>query len=277
MPLPVIQFHGTHNAADLIRLFLQTEARWTEHLAEPEPLDVGTTYANAELAEVYDANNVRDVALADGMTPAQAMAMVEVHYAEKKARCAYWTMNSSAPADQTRPMVDHLLEQGYRAIVSDVLALGYAPDGRIIEAPGIKIIPTRASFRHARELFEEIDRARAHPPACAEAKMLHLDDPHWDSLLALKDGRAAAHVGVLGAGEIGRIKQVMVAEPFRRQGIALAMMSRALEICARSLFRHVMISVSAANEPARRLYQKIGFKKVGGVTSYFAPWTNWNG
>src|SRR5438067_1819420 len=80
-----------------------------------------------------------------------------------------------------------------------------------------------------------------------EAAMAHLDDPHYDALLALKDGQAVAKVGVLAVGEIGRIEPMFVAESSRRQGIGRAMMLRALEICARSLFKHVFLSCMPDN------------------------------
>jgi ribosomal protein S18 acetylase RimI-like enzyme len=131
----------------------------------------------------------------------------------------------------------------------------------------LKIIPSRASFRHARQLAEEGAEVW-HEPSLADAAMMHLDDPHWDSLIALRDGEAVAHIAVLAVGEIGRIDDVYVAKGFRRLGIGRTMMSRALEICARSLFKHVMLMVNPTNESAIKLYQSVGFKKVGEVTAY---------
>jgi ribosomal protein S18 acetylase RimI-like enzyme len=138
------------------------------------------------------------------------------------------------------------------------------------EIPGLKIIPARASFRHARQLFEE-SAARHKTMQVADADMLHLDDPHWDALLALKDGRPVAHIGVLGAGEVGRIDNVYVAQSHRKQGVGSLMMSRVLEICSRSLFKHVMLSVLPSNTDAIALYQSFGFKQIGDITGYFRP------
>src|SRR5437868_1200597 len=83
-----------------------------------------------------------------------------------------------------------------------------------------------------------------------DASLLHLDDPHYDALLALKDGAAVASIGVLAVGEIGRIDEVYVAEQHRRQGLGRVMMNRVLEICARSLFKHVLLSCGADNVAA---------------------------
>ena len=101
--------------------------------------------------------------------------------------------------------------------------------------------------------------------------MLHLDDSHTDALVAIRDGVATAYLAVLSIGEIGSIQELFVAEAFRRQGIGLTMMSRALEIAARSLFRHVFVGVLPGNEAAISLYRRCGFEKVGETISYRSP------
>jgi ribosomal protein S18 acetylase RimI-like enzyme len=138
----------------------------------------------------------------------------------------------------------------------------------------LKVIPTRASFRHARELAEEAARQWSNDATVvnqlAEKAMLQLDDPHCDSLLAIQDGAAVARVDVLAVGEIGRIDEVYVAEPMRRRGIGRMMVARALEICGRSLFKHVLLACDATNTPAQALYAGLGFRKVGELARYAA-------
>ena len=131
----------------------------------------------------------------------------------------------------------------------------------------MKIIPARSSFRHARAIYDEQSR-EWHTPQLIEAAMLHLDDPHYDALIAMKDGVAIAHVGVLAMGETGVIEDVFVSENFRRRGVGAIMMSRALEICARSLFKHIMLGVAPDNDTAIRLYKKCGFRKIGDFVEF---------
>jgi ribosomal-protein-alanine N-acetyltransferase len=226
-------------------------------------------YSNPELAGVFDANNVRDVALAEGMTPAQAVEIVRDHFVAKGVKCAYWVMNPSAPVEKTRPMVEHLLSLGYAENVSDILLLDRIPGVAVPVVGGVRVIPARASFKHAKALFEESAR-KWKTPELADAIMMHMDDPHWDALLAIKDGVAVAHGGVLAVGEVGRIDEVYVAEAHRGKGLGMMMMARVLEICARSLFKHVMLSVLPSNVAAQSLYRRFGFAKMGEVKGYFA-------
>ena len=166
-------------------------------------------------------------------------------------------------------MVELLLSRGYQAMQSDIMVLGQIGTIVVPEIAGVKIIPARASFRHTRQLFEEY--AADKTPQLAEASMMHLDDPHWDSLLAIKEGEPLAHMGALAVGEIGRIESVYVAKAHRGKGLATLMMARVLEICARSLFKHVMLSVLPKNEVAIGLYQKFGFRRIGQITNYLRP------
>ena len=102
----------------------------------------------------------------------------------------------------------------------------------------------------------------------AEAKVLHLDDSHTDALLALRGGVALGYMAVLSVGEIGAIQDLCISAPYHRQGIGRTLMSRALEICARSLFKHVFIGVAPDYAGAIALYERCGFRKFGETVSY---------
>jgi ribosomal protein S18 acetylase RimI-like enzyme len=101
--------------------------------------------------------------------------------------------------------------------------------------------------------------------------MAALDDPHYESLIALRDGQPIARAGVLTLGEVGRIENVLVIPSVRRQGVGRTMMSRMLEICARSLFKHIFLTCNADNLAANALYSTLGFKKIGEMIDYRPP------
>ncbi|MGH7178324.1 MAG: GNAT family N-acetyltransferase [Tepidisphaeraceae bacterium] len=269
MPLPVIQGSHALSSSDLIRLFHQTELDWSRHLGEEAQLDVGTAIVNSQLPRVWDANRVLDAALPDGVSPPQAFDIAREHFAQCNSECRNWLMNPSAEPARTAPLAEHLLSRGFTAHDSDIMYLRHPP-ATIRETGGLTIIPARASFRHMRQLADEASKRRQEP-TLADAVMMHLDDPHWDALIALKEGQAVATIGVLAVGEIGRIEDVFVTEPLRRQGIGKTMMSRALEICARAVFKHVFISPASDNVPAVGLYRACGFETIGLFTVYVAP------
>jgi len=262
MGLPVIQHRHAPSDSDLLRLFHHSESRYVESLADTAPLDVGTAYANPKLPAVYDANHIRDVALPPDMSPQEAIQLVDTHFARAGTRCAYWVMNPSAPAN---PMADHLLSLGYTALRSEVMLLRRLSRNEVPAPPGLSIIPARASYRHVRSLVEESMDGQ---PQFAEAAVLHLDDPQWSELLALRDGQAIARVGVLAVGEVGRIGNLYVAAASRRQGVGRFILWHILQLCVRATFRHVMLSVRSDNTPAIELYRSVGFETIGSFARY---------
>ncbi|HVT89796.1 MAG TPA: GNAT family N-acetyltransferase [Tepidisphaeraceae bacterium] len=269
MPLPILKVSSIPTTETLVRYFHQTQSNWSAHVAEKAVLDCGTAWTNKELNRVFIANRMMDVALADGISPAQAMQMVDEHFAAQGSACRKWVMNPSAPAEQTSPMVEHLAASGFARLATQIMYLDRIPS----TLPGgpmqeqIQVIPARASFRHARALHESLVKGDDVAQRI-EARMLHLDDPHYDALLALRQGQAVGMVGVLAMGEVGLITQMAVVEAFQRQGIGTMLLGRALEICARSLFKHVMLDVRPAEEHAHRLYERFGFKQIGEFAVY---------
>jgi ribosomal protein S18 acetylase RimI-like enzyme len=267
MPLPILQPSHDASPETLVRLFHRTELHWVRHVGEETQLEVGTAFTNPELPTMRDSNLVMEAALPAGVTAEAAYDEVEAHFSARGVRCLSWILNPSAPPEQTRLLVGFLSGRGWRNWPLDILYLAGQKPSAIKEVGGLTIIPARASFRHTRALAEQIAAEWREPPL-ADSWMRHLDDPHWDALVALRDGEAVAGVGVLAVGDVGRITYPFVVPALRRQGLGRTMMSRALEICARSLFKHVMLGVAPNNPEAIAMYQSLGFRKIGEVTAY---------
>ena len=267
MPLPILQVPTDPTPENLVRLFHRTELHWVRSLGEETQLDVGAAFTNAALPAVWDANLVMDASVPPGTSAEEALAEAEAHFESAGVACRQWVMNPAAPPERVTPLVELLTSRGWRPKPYDIMHLAGRPPGPVREVAGLTIIPARASFRHARQLAEAAAACRGEPQL-AEALMLPLDDPHWDLQIALRDGRAVARAGVLAVGEIGRVEHAFVREDSRRQGIGRTMMSRVLETCARSLFRHVMLSVTPDERPAIELYSGLGFRKIGQLVAY---------
>lgn len=269
MSLPILHSSAASDD-DLVRFYHKTELHWARHMGEEERLDIGTAIINPKITHVWNPNRMLDVALPEGMTPERAYAEVEDLFRSHGTRCREWALAPGEKETRTKPMAEYLLAHGYIVGGHDILHLARQPSGSIQEVSGLTIIPARASYRHVRELAAEAARESAmlREEEAADDALTHLDDPHVDSLLALKDGKPVAAVGVLAVGEIGAIEDLYVAAPHRNQGIGRTMMSRAMEICARSLFKHILIGVDGANAPAMALYTKFGFRRIGRYTDY---------
>lgn len=82
-------------------------------------------------------------------------------------------------------------------------------------------------------------------------------------------------VGTVGLGFRGKdagladgvssanINRLHVVQAYRRRGVGTALMRAAEDEARRRGFRQLMIEVEEENEPARRLYEKLGFQYTG--------------
>jgi GNAT superfamily N-acetyltransferase len=267
MSLPILPSRPVASTADLIRFYCRTNLQWCQQIAEQTALEVGTALVNASLPEVWDANVVFDAAIPDGVSAIDAAGEAEAHFSASGSRLCKWVPNVSAPPERTTALVEHLQAHGFARRTYDIMHLAGQPAGAVREVAGLRIIPARASFRHARELAAEASAPIT--PQLVDALIAHLEDPQTDGLLALKDGNVpAAYTTVLTVGEMGCITELFVTSSLRRQGIGRTMMSRALEICARSLFKHVFLSCEPTNSGAIALYRQLGFEKIGDFVCY---------
>jgi ribosomal protein S18 acetylase RimI-like enzyme len=267
MSLPILPSHRTVSTEDLVRYFYHAETDWGRQVGEEALLDGGVALSNRELAQVSDANQVVDAAIPEGGTPQDAAAEADAHFAKQGTAVLKWVMNPSLPPARTQPLAEYVAARGFHPRGYDIYYLAGQPAGAIIEVPGLTIIPSRASFKHARALAEEA-AAYFKFLQLADSIVLHIEDPQTDSLLALRDGVPAAYVSILNMGEIGYISELFVSEKFRNQGVGRTMMSRAMEVCARAVHRHVFIGVDATNAPAVRLYEQFAFKRIGVFSFY---------
>lgn len=261
MKLPILKSTHELKSADLLRHFLAAEFQWARHLGEETPLEFGVVVANPSLNRVYDANRVFDLSLPPGVDPRLVIASVEEFFNSRGCICHQWSINPSIDPARSDLLESHLLSVNFQKLAYQVLRaqsgvhnLKYRDD--------LQIIPARAGYRQARELASEQAMERWNEPQLADASMLHLDDPGWEALLALKDGIPAGMAGVLSMGEIGLIEEVYVSKKFRNTGVGQTLLVRMIEICARSLFKHVLLGVDPGNSAALGLYQKAGFAKV---------------
>jgi ribosomal protein S18 acetylase RimI-like enzyme len=271
MDLPVIKIQSPPaSSADLLRFYHKCEATWSEGASSPTELAIGTAFVNPQFDRLGDANRLAGAMLPEASADAEALiGEVESHFASAGCRCLRWTMNPTATDAQTRPIIAALERRGLRRIARDVMHLNQRVDLRYDAPPDLQIIPARASYRHTQQSLGACARDEWHEPQLADAMIQHLDDPRYDLLLALRGGQPVGRGGVLTVGDVGLIKDIYVAPAHRGQGLGRLMTLRCLELCARSLFRHVLLSVEPQN-PAAEMYRRIGFAKFGEYVEWAA-------
>ncbi len=77
------------------------------------------------------------------------------------------------------------------------------------------------------------------------------------------DGEIAGCCGIRNIAGEGEITNVVIAPPYRKKGIALKMMEYMLERAAEVGIGDCTLEVRVSNQPAIRLYERLGFKGEG--------------
>lgn len=80
---------------------------------------------------------------------------------------------------------------------------------------------------------------------------------------AVEADRVCGYCGIYLAADEGEITNVAVDPACRRRGIAECMVTKLMETAAGEGARQFVLEVRASNEPAIRLYEKLGFAGCG--------------
>ena len=86
--------------------------------------------------------------------------------------------------------------------------------------------------------------------------------------------RAARPAGVIAwshVGEVADLHRLVVAPPYRRRGLGMALVRSGLRAVQQLGARAAMLEVAYTNEPAIALYQRLGFEQLIAREDYYGP------
>ncbi len=269
MELSILSDREAASVADLVRLYHKTERDWTSQTSEYTAFDFGEAFHSSELSRVRQANALLDAFVPDEFIVTEIVQRAREHFSKAGGKCRRWTINPSSADTRTKPLIEALISDGFVPRKADLMLLRHATAHTATSShDGLKILPARAAYQHARRLAELAAGELWNDLQFADAAMMHVDDPRFEAWIAIVDGVPAARAGVLTVGEIGRVDEVYTAPQFRRRGLATAVLRRVLDSCARSLFKHVMLTIASTNAPAISLYDRLGFRRIAEIIDY---------
>ncbi|MDR1464940.1 MAG: ribosomal protein S18-alanine N-acetyltransferase [Oscillospiraceae bacterium] len=132
--------------------------------------------------------------------------------------------------------------------------------------PGCEIVPLEESHLPAAAALER--RAFA-VPWSEQAIRSGMRSPYASYLAALWEGTLVGYLGVTQILDIADVANIAVDPPFRRQGIANALLSRAEAAAALRGAAEIRLEVRASNAPARALYAARRYQEVGRRPKYY--------
>ena len=119
-------------------------------------------------------------------------------------------------------------------------------------------------------LLTAMEEAIFSSPWSQKALETYTDSPYAVGLILFCNEEAAGYViGTCLAGE-GELLRIGIRNPFRKQGLASALLESFLEHCTKARCESVFLEVREHNLPARSLYEKHGFESIGIRKNYYS-------
>jgi ribosomal-protein-alanine N-acetyltransferase len=112
---------------------------------------------------------------------------------------------------------------------------------------------------------KEFDNVRSYMKEC-------MGDPDDSFIVATSGGKLAGFIVTdfkSDSRHAINIDQLAVDASFRHQGIGTALLKKAEEIALTNKFRAVTLQVRADNDNAKRLYEEMGYQKIGSHWHYY--------
>jgi len=245
--------------ADVLTALRRSDRALAEQISQWESLEFGVVYYSSAYPRLAEANQLRDVWLAD-VDGETAYIRAERYYAERGLSCLSWTPASAQPVE---PVEKLLRAKGWRRV--DVVAMGLVNwDGlKVAPDPSIRILPARAMPKAYRSTFEDDTRS--------DAARDRLNDSNLDAFVAMLDGQPAGRISYLSVGDAARLTDVYVPPVFRRHRVGRMLAAHFLQLARRLLPKVVVASVASEDTVGQAFLARCGFVLIGTTTQFLRP------
>ncbi len=226
-----------------------------EQVGEKTTLQHGIAFHDVEYPQSTDDNAFREVLIEDPAALPDAWAEAEQFYESRGLCCCRWVPALGQPAELLAPF---LQRANFRRQPFTVM---YLPDWpELASAPDVRVLPARAMRQAFRDLHP--------PPDHADLEERRLDYAQFDVFVATLDGHPAGRCGLLQVGEIANIRNLYVAEPFRRRHIGRTLLATTLELAHRLMMKIVCCKVDATNAPGIAFLKSCGLQAGGQLVEF---------
>ncbi|MBV9866855.1 MAG: ribosomal protein S18-alanine N-acetyltransferase [Abitibacteriaceae bacterium] len=114
-----------------------------------------------------------------------------------------------------------------------------------------------------------IERASFHDPWAPSSIESSLENERIFVLVATIENMVCGYGVAWTVGDDGEVTHIAVAPEARQQGVGSTLLQEMISECRQRGAEKVFLEVRPSNERARRLYERLGFQKVGLRRQYY--------
>lgn len=250
---------------DVLSAARRTELAWWEQICEWESLDYGVAFTCARYPTLSEAQQLRDVWLAD-IEGHEAFDRADAFFRERGLTCSLWT---PASGQDDVPVAALMEEKGWQR--ENIVILQLVDPARSpadLELDGVRVLPARA-MRRAYQAF--LERIHADDPAPREAAFDRLDDASFEVLLAVREGAAVGRIGYHEVGEFARLRDFSISSDADDEAIRRLLVAHALLRARRLSPRIVVACFPEMETDGIAFLQTCGFEDAGRLVRFRRP------
>ena len=245
---------------------LRSEQAYCLQLCEKDTLDFGIAYSNAELRDVPEANQFREVLVENSADIPSAFGQGEAWFRDRGLTCWRW-----APAGgvASAELADFLTKNGFIEKKLTCLSLARWVDFSA-SSESIRILPARAMRAAFKSTLVQPETNRA----CVSAKRreqvydLRMDDAQLEMFVALINNQPAGRCGLYQVGDIARVMDLTVLPGLPWEAVMRALLSHTLAMAKRLAMRQICTAIEGSDAVRLGLFGAAGFEPAGTISEF---------
>ncbi len=243
---------------------LRSTQAYCAQLSAKETLDEGIAYYCEAFRDLPEANQFREVMMGDAQLIPAVFASVERWVSMRGLTCHRW---APAGGQCESSLSDHLFDHGFRALHYVALALARWVD--LQPDPSIRVLPARAMRAAHRATFMADESSNPlTAKLLADSAERRLDDPQYDTFVALIDNVPAGRCALYQVGDFARVMDLAVLPAFAQRGVDHAFLAHVLALARRLEMRTVCVQIDADAEDDLALFESAGFVADGEIVEF---------
>jgi GNAT superfamily N-acetyltransferase len=241
---------------------LRAEQAHCAQLCRKDTLDYGIAYTCDRFSRLPEVNQFREVVIDDPGRIPLAFDQTRRHFEERGVTCFRWSPAGGAASGE---LDEFLVANGFRR-ETHVAMLAVRWVERAAD-PGVRVLPARAMRSALRATFVASPSC-PEPAMAGEAAVERMDDPRYELLVAMVEGRPAGRCAFHEVGDIARIMDLDVLPEFQNHSVERALLAHVLALARRLAMRNICTTVQADDTHRIAQFLDAGFAQDGTIVEY---------